>query len=174
MSFLQTYDLKFVGGIDRVLQTAAEIAKSRQLQTVAAQSSALSLKSRFNFWVSANTQISNGFQETSINPSPPEVQNKSRPNSLASQITDTVWRGITNQTAMEDENPSPPASDSPVETQSQVQSRKKQERHHQLPTSGITQRRSKTRMLLLRCPKSALIGAPKEFLAVGGPQRLPR
>jgi len=122
MSFLQTYDLKFVGGVDRVLQTAAELAKSRQLQTVAAQSSALGLKSRFNFWASANTPISKASQETSINPSPSGIQNKPRPNSLASQITDTVWKGITNQTAMEDETPSPPTSDSPVETQSKLQS----------------------------------------------------
>jgi len=121
MSFLQTYDLKFVGGVDRILQTAAELAQRRQLQPVASQSSALNLKSRFNFWASANTPISNGSQETSNNPSSSEVQNKPRPNSLASQITDTVWRGITNQIAMEDEDPSPPASDSPVETQSQVQ-----------------------------------------------------
>lgn len=113
LSFLQTYDLKFVGGIDRILQTAAELAQRRQLQPVAVQSSGLGLRSRFNFWGSATAAVSNS-QTVSRNLLSAEPQSKQ--SGLTSEITTTFWRGITNQTAMEDEVPSP-ESYSPIETQ---------------------------------------------------------
>lgn len=109
LSFLHTYDLKLVGGVDRILQTAADLAQRRQMQPVAVPSSPFSLKSRFNFWGSASASSSQG-----ISP----LVDPPRENGLASQITNSLWRGITNQTAMEDELPSPSDSESPVEVQS--------------------------------------------------------
>jgi len=116
LAFFQVYDLKYVGGIDRVLQTAAELNQRREQEAVVAQQPTLTLGARFNLWRSyAAPPTANNEKvdiEKPLPKEPTEVDEStiSFPNSLASQITTTVWRGITNQSAMDSEPPSPAPS----------------------------------------------------------------
>ncbi|KAF8163194.1 hypothetical protein B0H34DRAFT_651026 [Crassisporium funariophilum] len=121
--FLQHYSLKHVGGIERILQTAFDMTQRRTQETANALQSNLSLGARIkvNIW--------KGFtQQPSSNDTPPEgrstandysdsddTETSSGPSqtSIASRVSNTVWRGITNQTAM-DSPPTPPSPESPI------------------------------------------------------------
>lgn len=123
--FLQNYNPRYVGGVERILQTAADLAQRREQESApTVQQSALSLGARLkvNMWKGFSTQ--NPTTETaSTNGNPDskdhtdgnetETSNAAYQTNLASRVTDSVWRGITNRTAMEDESPSAPSSPTP-------------------------------------------------------------
>lgn len=118
LSFLQNFDPKCIGGIERVLQTAADLAQRHHQQLAVAQQSS-SLTSRLNFWKKYSIEQSPKEDQASVN-AITEMSETSRQNGLASQIVNTVWRGITNQTAMDDVPPSPNAEvDFPIDTRIQ-------------------------------------------------------
>ncbi|KDR81502.1 hypothetical protein GALMADRAFT_221365 [Galerina marginata CBS 339.88] len=104
--FLQAYKPKYVGGIERVLQTASELAQRREQESITAQPT-MSLGTRFKMWRSfalpaeVPTEPSKRQDHTNDETGPPYQSN------LAFQITDTLWKGFTNQTAMEDSPPTP-------------------------------------------------------------------
>ncbi|KAF9532289.1 regulator of Vps4 activity in the MVB pathway-domain-containing protein [Crepidotus variabilis] len=108
LSFLQTYDLNVVGGVERILQTAAEISNRRDQEFVAAQQPGIG--ARLNLWrgyqgslttesAAPTNKASSGVNRTTT----------SMPAKIASQLTTTVWRGITNQSAMDDDPSVPPS-----------------------------------------------------------------
>ena len=110
LSFLQTYNLNLVGDIDRILQCAAELSLRRQ-QPIAPPQASASFGSRFNFWnYSTENPRKNSLRDTSIRrPSldVSEIPQSSPRSNMALQLTNTVLRGITNVTAMEDIPSSP-------------------------------------------------------------------
>ncbi|KAF8797922.1 hypothetical protein BYT27DRAFT_7265063 [Phlegmacium glaucopus] len=114
ISLLQPYNLSKVGGIERVLQMAFDLSQRRNRELISRQANP-SLRDRFRvgMWKEFTSQRvpSNEGPANSRNGTdgkdqdPPAALGNS---SLVSQITNTVWKGITNQTAME--SPSTPPS----------------------------------------------------------------
>lgn len=115
VSLLQPFNLSNAGGIERVLQIASDLSERRSRESITRQVNP-SLRDRFgvNMWKDFTTSQRLPSNENSV-----DVRNgtdsknsdasaaSSNP-SLVSQITNTVWKGITNQTAME--IPSTPTS----------------------------------------------------------------
>lgn len=123
LSFLQTYDPKYIGGIERVLQVATELAQRREQDSSQTQQPPLSLGARFSMWRGRAPQtqallvpVVDPRKRTSDFPSDGTETTKTTQATLASTISNTFWRGITNQTAMEDEQASTPPSPSPEPT----------------------------------------------------------
>ncbi|KAF9483904.1 hypothetical protein BDN70DRAFT_873304 [Pholiota conissans] len=121
LSFLQRYNPQFVGGVERILQVASELAQRREQEAAYARQPSLSLGARFSMWrgtasQSQNTVVSSSkqrkhtrdFSDGNETETPSSV-----PSTLASTISNKFWRGITNQSAMEDEYPSAPPSPAP-------------------------------------------------------------
>ena len=114
VSLLQPFNLINTGGIERILQVASELSQRRNRESITRQANP-SLRDRFgvNMWKDFTSQrlpsnensIDAGNGTDSKNSDVSAVF--SNP-SLVSQITNTVWKGITNQTAME--SPSTPPS----------------------------------------------------------------
>jgi len=120
LSFLQNYDLKYVGGIERILQTSSELSQRREKETINSAYSTVSLANRFraNIWKGFSPQKSSPSEAVPQIPSTiddhtdgddREISRTAYQPTFASQITTSLWRGITNQTAMEG-SPSPPSS----------------------------------------------------------------
>jgi len=114
ISLLQPFNLSNVGGIERVLQMASELSQRRSRESIARQANP-SLRDRFrvSMWEGFASQRipSNEIPVDSENGTDSKNQDSSTAfgdSSLVSQITNTVWKGITNQTAME--SPSTPPS----------------------------------------------------------------
>ncbi|PPR02198.1 hypothetical protein CVT24_011425 [Panaeolus cyanescens] len=114
LALLRDYDIRTFGGIDRIIQIATDIHHRRTSALPASQSTGPSLAERLRngVWASIPT----------VKAAEPEVQharNASAPagqaaaGGIASRLTNSIWRGITNQSAMEDENATPPPSPQP-------------------------------------------------------------
>ncbi|KAG5646689.1 hypothetical protein DXG03_002679 [Asterophora parasitica] len=114
MSLLQLYPLEAAGGIDRILQTASDLAYRRDEEIKLTQRHTLSLGTRLK------TTVWKGFtnQEPSPDISPEESEDnlsdddspddgndtetpESTEPGITSRLANTMWRGITNQTSME-------------------------------------------------------------------------
>ena len=115
VSLLQPFNLSNAGGIERVLQMASDFSQRRSRESITRQANP-SLRDRLgvNMWKDFTTS-----QRLPSNENPMDVRNgtdsknsdalsASSNSSFVSQITNTVWKGITNQTAME--IPSTPTS----------------------------------------------------------------
>lgn len=115
VSLLQPFNLSNAGGIERVLQIASDLSQRRIRESITQQTNP-SLRDRFgvNMWKDFKNQ------RLPSNENPMDARNGTdgiisdasaaapSNSSLVSQITNTVWKGITNQTAME--TPSTPTS----------------------------------------------------------------
>ena len=124
LSFLQNYNLKHVGGIERILQTAFELSQRREKETITSASPPVSLANqlRANIWKGFSPQHTS---PSELLPQTPELRGGDHDggdketsgtayqSTFTSQIKTSLWRGITNQTAMEG-SPSPPPSPSPT------------------------------------------------------------
>ena len=117
VSLLQPFNLSNAGGIERVLQIASELSQRRSRVSITRQANP-SLRDRFgvNMWKDFTSQrfpsIENPMPVDTINGTDSKKSDASAASnnpSLVSQITNTVWKGITNQTAME----TPPTPTSP-------------------------------------------------------------
>jgi hypothetical protein len=114
VSLLQPFNLSNAGGIERVLQIASELSQRRSRESITQQANP-SLRDRFgvNMWKDFTSQRlpSNENHMDTRNGTDSKISDTSAASSnpsLVSQITNTVWKGITNQTAME--IPSTPTS----------------------------------------------------------------
>lgn len=113
LSFLQIYDPEYVGGIERVLQTASELAERRELEAINSQWPNLGTQFKVNILRGFGPQ--SHFHETPEGGGNPVSRGVKNPgtvqqSSFPAQITDIIWRGITNRTAMEDDTASVPSS----------------------------------------------------------------
>jgi len=124
LSFLQNYNLKHVGGIERILQTAFELSKRREKETITSASPPISLANqlRANIWKGFSPQRASPSELVPQTPelhigghdgSDRETSGTTYQSTFTSQIKTSLWRGITNQTAMEG-SPSPPPSPDPA------------------------------------------------------------
>lgn len=129
IALLQGYPIEAMGGIDRVLQTSFTIPLETAGEETAQKTDGLTLGARLKATVwkgFANplTTLALDDQEDTSEDEESEEHEHDDGNdtetpaepSLTSRIANTVWRGITNQTSMEDEIPSPqspPRSPSP-------------------------------------------------------------
>jgi len=121
LSFLQIYNLEFVGGIGRVLQTALELQHRREQLVVNSQPSiSLGARLKVNMWKGFGSQNSDSINNNTPLPTrrdsvsytdsdDTETLRTLNHTSFASSISNTVWRGITNRSAMEDDSPTPPS-----------------------------------------------------------------
>ena len=128
VSLLQPFNISDAGGTERVLQLASDLSQRRSRESITQQANP-SLRNRFgvNMWKDFTSQ------GLSSNENPMDTRNgtdsknsdasaaSSNP-SLVSQITNTVWKGITNQTAMESSTtpPSPTVSIPPHNPEPEV------------------------------------------------------
>lgn len=142
MAFLRSYPLSTVGGIDSVLQVAFDLAQRRQTEGVVvpqAGNEGIGARLRNTVWnlaSQANASITEITEEESEEeeseeeshplplppsqqPSSPPLDTRGRP-TLSSRLANTVWKGITNQSAMED--PGSPVTASPVRSPAPVAS----------------------------------------------------
>ncbi|KAJ7098032.1 regulator of Vps4 activity in the MVB pathway-domain-containing protein [Mycena belliarum] len=111
MSLLQLYPIEASGGIDRLLQTASDLAHRRQAESKMLKTDNLTLGARLK------STMWKGFTNQMPSPdiSPPESedqlddneQDEERANDeslssgLTARLATTVWRGITNKSSME-------------------------------------------------------------------------
>ena len=113
VSLLQPFNLINAGGIERVLQIASDLSQRRSRESITRQANP-SLGDRFGvkMWNFTSQRL-----PSNENPMDAGIGTDSKNSdtsaassnpSLVSQFTNTVWKGITNQTAME--SPSTPPS----------------------------------------------------------------
>ena len=113
---LAQYNIRLAGGIDAVLQTATELTRRRILEeaNVGAGNLGIGARLRVNMWKGIAGQTASGSSEQGgKGDDGAEQDNGLAPPSLTSRFANTVWRGITNQSAM-DALDSPPSPISPV------------------------------------------------------------
>ncbi|KAL4068130.1 regulator of Vps4 activity in the MVB pathway-domain-containing protein [Scleroderma citrinum] len=120
MALLQTYPIQAAGGIDRILQTASDISQKRMKEAKAHKTESLTLGARFkaSVWKGFATPLMRtddkeeepDEDETEVEDMYDDGNETETPaaQSLTSRLATTVWRGITNQSSMDDEIPSPP------------------------------------------------------------------
>lgn len=127
LSFLQVYNLKYVGGVERILQTAFELSQRREKEALPSAYPPVSLANqlRANIWKGFSLQQPSPSKLVPPLPKPSGDHDlndgsdtdtsagTSYQSTFTSQITTSLWRGITNQTAMEG-SPSPPPSPDPA------------------------------------------------------------
>lgn len=124
LSFLQIYNLKHVGGVERILQTAFELSQRREKETITSAYPSVSLANqlRANIWKGFSPQQPAPRELVPQTPKPRTGDHDpndsgnteaSYQSTFTTQITTSLWRGITNQTAMEG-SPSPPPSPDPT------------------------------------------------------------
>ncbi|KAI0341794.1 hypothetical protein BDW22DRAFT_274083 [Trametopsis cervina] len=122
MILLQNYPLKDIGGIDRILQLAYDLAAKREAEMQAQanaysfpRAAGLGARLRSSVWRStpAPAAIPESSEDTEEDESESEEDDDDKPlvdtssqrPTLSSRLATTVWKGLTNQTAME-----PPAT----------------------------------------------------------------
>ncbi|KAI6103610.1 regulator of Vps4 activity in the MVB pathway-domain-containing protein [Pisolithus sp. B1] len=129
MTLLQAYPIDAAGGIDRVLQTAFDISQKRLEEEAmkVQKTDGMTLGARFKatMWKGLVTSAAGNDgeerdeesdEETTEGESEHDDGNETETpgaKSLTSMLANTVWRGITNQSSMDDEIPSPPTPSSP-------------------------------------------------------------
>lgn len=122
MALLQAYPIRDAGGVDRVLQLAYDLAKQRETQvqaTAARSTGGFGARWRNTVWKlpvpapapvaevkeehedSESTSESESEDEEQEKPLPDVHVDAPRPSTLGSRLAETVWKGITNQSAME-------------------------------------------------------------------------
>ncbi|KAF9053556.1 hypothetical protein BDZ89DRAFT_1107262 [Hymenopellis radicata] len=128
-ALLQNYSLSGSGGIDSVLQSAADLWNRRRDEAQAAAAGSMSLGARLkvSMWKGFTNQAaspdrspnaSDGEEEQEIKPlvveqKPVAADATPAASTLTSRLATTVWRGITNQSSMEP--PPSPLSPTPEE-----------------------------------------------------------
>ncbi|KAH9952151.1 regulator of Vps4 activity in the MVB pathway-domain-containing protein [Amylocystis lapponica] len=122
MAFLQQYPLEAVGGVDTVLQLAYDLALRREAEANAAKAAGPGIGARFRetVWKGFITPvIAVGPQEETESEeydSEADLQPGANDNAatLGARLANSVWRGISNQSAMEPPpSPEPPLSPLP-------------------------------------------------------------
>lgn len=124
LSFLQHYNPKYVGGIERILQTSSDLSRRREQEVTYAQQPSFGSRFKVNMsWRGFGSQqpavaamapshrqnsqdFSDGNETEPVRSHQPQA-------SLSARVSNTFWRGITNQSAMDDEMPSIPSTPSP-------------------------------------------------------------
>ncbi|KAJ3541193.1 hypothetical protein NM688_g6119 [Phlebia brevispora] len=125
MALLQAYPLRDAGGVDRILQLAFDLSKQRETQATSTANKAVggfAARWRNTMWKPAapapiaevreeedsdsDTDSDDDYEHTV---KVPVVQEPPR-STFGSRLADTVWKGITNQSAMEP----PPSPGSPA------------------------------------------------------------
>ncbi|OCH95037.1 hypothetical protein OBBRIDRAFT_25471 [Obba rivulosa] len=116
MSFLQQYPLEAVGGIESVLQSAHDLAARREARSSVfrGENTGIGARLRETFWTSFSYQSSEKATITEDDASEDYTSEEEREvngqeSTLTARLANTVWRGITNRSAM-DESPSPISS----------------------------------------------------------------
>ena len=122
MVFLQNYPVNAVGGIEAVLQVADDLTTKREAEVRATQAAGVGARIRGAVWgfsgqpgsavvtpALSTTNEPAGRQETSAGITDPTAG----PKTFTSRLANTVWRGITNKSAMDEPitptSPSPPS-----------------------------------------------------------------
>ncbi|KAH9945962.1 regulator of Vps4 activity in the MVB pathway-domain-containing protein [Epithele typhae] len=129
MSYLQRYPLSSIGGIEKVLQTAYDLTQQRQAAIAAPRSNGaaagLGARLRDTMWKTWSSNLDSHPEETDESEMEesederPEPTTASPPNSGAqstftSRLANTVWRGVTNRSAMDVPSPQPTPTASPA------------------------------------------------------------
>ncbi|KAI6040636.1 regulator of Vps4 activity in the MVB pathway-domain-containing protein [Pisolithus marmoratus] len=129
MTLLQAYPIDSAGGIDRVLQTAFDISQKRFEEEAKVQKTdgmTLGARLKATMWKGLGAPVmgndgeerdDESDDETTEGESEHDDGNETETpgaKSLTSVLANTVWRGITNQSSMDDEIPSPPTPSSPL------------------------------------------------------------
>ncbi|OAX43570.1 hypothetical protein K503DRAFT_126164 [Rhizopogon vinicolor AM-OR11-026] len=129
ITLLQTYPIDAAGGIDRVLQTAHDLAQRRVEESKSSKSENVTLGARIKatVWKGFTNQVTDvdDVEEEEEDSSSDEEDSQEDGNetetpdalTLTSRLANTVWRGITNQSSM-DNSPSPPSPISPLQSPS--------------------------------------------------------
>ncbi|KAI1794530.1 regulator of Vps4 activity in the MVB pathway-domain-containing protein [Ganoderma leucocontextum] len=120
MAFLQKYPLDAVGGIEKVLQTACDLASQREAAVSPQPNSVVGLGARLRdtVWkgISSSLESNPDDEDQTDEETDEEYEEKSgsqsQQNTFSARLAGTVWRGITNQSAM-DVPSSPPSSPLP-------------------------------------------------------------
>ncbi|TRM61879.1 regulator of Vps4 activity in the MVB pathway-domain-containing protein [Schizophyllum amplum] len=129
MSLLQFYPVEVVGGIDTVLQAAMDLVERRNLEARQQQPNPQSLTSRLantmwrgltnqQYTPEASPENSDTEDSPKEKPSTPQptaikpIEQTPIHNKLGARLSNAVWRGITNQSAMD--APPSPLDTSPV------------------------------------------------------------
>ncbi|KIO04161.1 hypothetical protein M404DRAFT_555619 [Pisolithus tinctorius Marx 270] len=130
MALLQAYPIDAAGGIDRVLQTAFDVSQKRleeeAVRVQKADGMTLGARLKATMWKGLGTPLTGNDgeereeesdeEETTEGESEHDDGNETETpgaKSLTSMFANTVWRGITNQSSMDDEIPSPTTPSSP-------------------------------------------------------------
>ncbi|TDL27384.1 hypothetical protein BD410DRAFT_762259 [Rickenella mellea] len=121
MAFLQMYPVEDAGGIERILQVAADLASKREEEAKVPKMTSVGLgaKLRETVWrglknavPAEEAETSDDLEEIDDDQSQKSQERAAAPepgpsgSGLASRLRNTVWRGITNQSSM-DAPPSP-------------------------------------------------------------------
>ena len=118
MGVLQRYDASTIGGIDRIIQVAFHMAQQRQLEKEGQGRLGLGARLTTNVWqtiVGRNSPqlispIGSDISTESSESDGEATEHEDRATTskpLTSRISETVWKGITNQSAMEAEDDDP-------------------------------------------------------------------
>ncbi|TFY65473.1 hypothetical protein EVJ58_g1960 [Rhodofomes roseus] len=121
MTFLQQFPLESAGGIEAILQCACDLAHQRQVMQNGAKATGTSFGARLRDTVwkgfAQTAPISESEHEDSEtsdeDETEPETSTNGQPSTLTARLANTVWRGISNESAM-DEPPSPISPASPM------------------------------------------------------------
>ena len=129
IALLTSYPIGAAGGIDRILQTASDLAQ----KWIEEKDREERERGKVGFGVRITQQMWKGFTNQVADESPEEEEEEENEENddeendetevhddgnetetpaaptLTSRLANTVWRGITNQSSMEDEVPSPPS-----------------------------------------------------------------
>lgn len=121
MVFLQSYPVNTVGGMEAVLQVADDLTTRREAEGRAAQAARTGVSARirgavWGFSGQPGSAVATPALNATNEParrwdvSAGVLDTATGPSTLTSRLANTVWRGITNQSAMDE--PSPPATPS--------------------------------------------------------------
>ncbi|KAJ7156093.1 regulator of Vps4 activity in the MVB pathway-domain-containing protein [Mycena crocata] len=151
MSLLQLYPIEAAGGIDRLLQTASDLALRRQEEGKIKQTDNLTLGARLKstMWKGFTNQMpspdisppeSEDQEDDDHNDETDEIPESEPSSGLTARLASTVWRGITNKTSMEPP-PSPLTPISPMPPASPIRSpwpSSKEEEQESQPEAPVT------------------------------------
>ncbi|KAF8120803.1 regulator of Vps4 activity in the MVB pathway-domain-containing protein [Boletus edulis] len=131
-ALLTSYPIDAAGGIDRILQTASDLARKRiqegeREKEKERQNVGFGARIKRQMWKGFTNQVADESPEEDEDEEDEEEEEEENGNdekgeyddgnetetpaapTLTSRLANTVWRGITNQSSMDDEVPSPPS-----------------------------------------------------------------
>lgn len=118
MSLLQSYPIETAGGVDRVLQTASDLAHRRaeEARSSKDQNPGLAAKLKVTMWKGFTNQVASPQLSPVVSDESDQEDSDSEHDGnktetsggLGSRLATTFWRGITNQSSME--NPPSPVT----------------------------------------------------------------